>query len=139
MSRIGNAIISLPEGVEISISNENVVTAKGKQGELSQAIHTDMTIKVEDGTLTVERPSESKEHKALHGLSRALLNNLVIGVNEGYIKEQEFVGVGYRAVASGQKLEMALGYSHPIVFEIPAEVKVSAESVKGKAPLVTLN
>ena len=138
MSRIGNAIISIPEGTEVSVSNDNVVTAKGKHGELTQAVNADMIIKIEDGTLTVERPSESKEHKAQHGLSRALINNLVVGVTEGYKKELEFVGVGYRANANGQKLELALGFSHPIVFEIPSEVKVTAETTKGQPPLVTL-
>ena len=138
MSRIGNAIISIPAGTELSVSNDNMVTAKGKQGELTQAVHPDMTIKIEDGTLKVGRPSESKEHKALHGLSRALINNLVVGVSEGYKTEQELVGVGYRASVSGQKLELALGFSHPIVFEIPSEIKVVAESTKGQPPLITL-
>lgn len=138
MSRIGNAIITLPVGTEISVSKENVVTAKGKLGELTQAISPEMTIKIEDGILSVARPSESKEHKAQHGLSRALINNLIIGVSEGYKKELELVGVGYRATTAGQLLEMALGFSHPIVFQIPSEVTVVAETTKGQPPLVTL-
>jgi len=138
MSRIGKLPISVPEGVEISISDDNVVTVKGKLGELQQQINKDMAIKVEDGTLTVERPSESKEHKAQHGLSRALLNNMVTGVSEGFTIEQELVGVGYKATANGQVLELALGYSHSIFLELPTEVKVETVTERGKNPTITL-
>lgn len=138
MSRIGNAIITIPEGTEVSVAKDNVVTVKGKNGELTSNIHPDMIIKIEDSILTVERPTDSKDHKAQHGLSRALINNMVVGASEGYTKELELVGVGYRANASGQKLELALGYSHPIVFEIPKEVSITAETKKGEPPLITL-
>ncbi|MEE4256598.1 MAG: 50S ribosomal protein L6 [Bacteroidales bacterium] len=138
MSRIGKLPISVPEGVEINISDDNVVTVKGKLGELQQQINKDMAIKVEDGTLTIERPSESKEHKAQHGLSRALLNNMVTGVSEGFTIEQELVGVGYKATANGQVLELALGYSHSIFLELPTEVKVETVTERGKNPTITL-
>jgi len=138
MSRIGKLPISVPEGVEINIAKDNVVTVKGKLGELHQQINKDMSIKFEDGTLTIERPSESKEHKAQHGLSRALLNNMVTGVSEGFTIEQELVGVGYKATANGQVLELALGYSHSIFLELPTEVKVETVTERGKNPTITL-
>lgn len=138
MSRIGYAPIAIPQGVEVNISAENVVTIKGKLGELFQAIDKDMTVKVEDGSLTVGRPNDEKEVKAKHGLYRSLLNNMVIGVTEGYKKEMELVGVGYRANANGQRLELSLGYSHPIVFELPKEIKIETEANKGEAPLIRL-
>ena len=138
MSRIGKAPISLPEGVEINIAEGNVVTVKGKLGELTQQVNADMNLKVEDGTLTVERPSDSKEHKSQHGLTRSLLNNMVTGVSEGYTIVQELVGVGYKASASGQVLELALGYSHSIFLELPEEVKVETLTERGKNPTITL-
>ena len=138
MSRIGNAIISLPEGVTISVDNDNVVTVKGKKGELTQAMHPGITINNEEGVLSFNRSSEEKEVRAAHGLYRSLVNNMITGVSEGYKKQLELVGVGFRASTSGQLLELALGFSHPIVMEIPAEVKVTAESVKGQPPVVTL-
>lgn len=138
MSRIGKLPISVPEGVEINIADDNVVTVKGKLGELKQQINKDMLLKVEDGTLTIERPSESKEHKAQHGLSRALLNNMVTGVSEGFTIEQELVGVGFKANANGQVLELALGYSHSIFLELPPEVKVETVTERGKNPTITL-
>jgi large subunit ribosomal protein L6 len=138
MSRIGKLPISVPEGVEINIADNNVVTVKGKLGELQQQINKEMILKVEDGTLTIDRPSESKEHKAQHGLSRALLNNMVTGVSEGFTIEQELVGVGYKATANGQVLELALGYSHSIFLELPQEVKVETVSERGKNPTITL-
>ncbi len=138
MSRIGKAPISLPEGVEVKVSADNVVSVKGKLGELSQQVNADMKVSVNDGELTVERPSDSKEHTAQHGLTRALINNMVEGVSKGYTIEQELVGVGYRAKNSGQLLELALGYSHPIVFQIPDEVKVTTVSEKGKNPEIKL-
>ena len=137
MSRIGNAPVSVPAGVEIKVNND-VITVKGKKGELSQTLSEGITAKVEEAEIIIERASDSKTHKAQHGLMRALVNNMVVGVSEGFKTEQEFVGVGYRAVAKGQQLEMQLGYSHPIIFELPAEVKVTAETVKGKPPVVTL-
>ncbi len=138
MSRIGKAPITLPDKVEISVGDNNLVTVKGPKGELSQKIDSDLTIKVEDGTLTVERPTEQQRHRAMHGLSRSLIDNMVTGVTEGYKLELELVGVGYRASNTGQLLELSLGYSHPIMFAVPAEVKVSTETEKGKAPLVIL-
>jgi large subunit ribosomal protein L6 len=138
MSRIGKAPIELPKGVEVNVSSDNVVTVKGKLGELSEKIDADMIVKIEEGVLTVERPSEAKEHKAKHGLYRALINNMVVGVTEGYTKEMELIGVGYRANANGQKLELALGYSHPIVFELPKEIKLETQANKGEAPLIRL-
>ena len=137
MSRIGNNPIVLPEGVTFEV-NENVVTIKGKLGELSQEIKGDITVKVEDGTIYVERPSDSKSHKAKHGLYRALLNNMITGVSTGWTKELELVGVGYRASNQGQVLDLALGFSHNIVLDIAPEVKVDAISEKGKNPIIKL-
>jgi large subunit ribosomal protein L6 len=137
MSRIGNAPITVPEGVEITQS-ENTVTVKGKKGELSQVMDTCVEMKIEDNTITFNRVSNDPDHRAKHGLYRSLVSNMIIGVNEGFKKEMEVIGVGYRAVAKGQLLEMALGFSHAIVLEIPSEIKLSAVSEKGKAPIVTL-
>ncbi len=138
MSRIGNAPIEIPQGVEISISKGNFVTVKGPKGELSQQVDPDLILKIEDGVLTVQRPTEQKRHKAMHGLYRSLIANMVEGVTQGFKKELELVGVGYRANSTGQLLELQLGYSHPIMFAIPDEVKVEVISEKGKAPRVVL-
>ena len=138
MSRIGKAPISIPDGVTIDIKDK-VVGVKGPKGELNQEIATsDLTCKVEDGVFTIERSNEAKKTKALHGLYRALVNNMVEGVSNGYVIKQELVGVGYRAKVSGQKLELNLGFSHPIVMMVPPEIKISAETVKGKSPTITL-
>lgn len=137
MSRIGNAPISLPEGVEVKVDGA-AVSVKGKKGELFQEIDRDLSIEIEDNVLTVKRPTDQKRHKALHGLYRSLISNMVVGVSEGYKIELELVGVGFRASNSGQVLEMALGFSHPVVFLIPAEVKVTTEMKKGSPPLVIL-
>ena len=136
MSRIGKSPITIPDGVTVEIK-DNVITVKGKLGELSQKI-VEIAIKNEDGTLTLERPSESKDHKSKHGLFRALVNNMVHGVNTGWTKELELIGVGYRASNQGQKLDLALGYSHNIVLDIAPEVKVETISEKGKNPLIKL-
>lgn len=136
MSRIGKAPISIPSGVEVSVSKGNVVTIKGTKGQLNQQIDPAMKVTVADNVLSVERPTETKRHRAIHGLSRALINNMVVGVSEGYKISQELIGVGFRAAVKGQILELSLGYSHNISFELPAEIKVSAESEKGKAPVV---
>jgi len=138
MSRIGKAPITLTKGVEISISKENLVTVKGPKGELTQQLDPAITVKVEEDQVTLERASDAKDHRAKHGLYRSLISNMVVGVTEGYTTKQEFVGVGYRATVSGQKLEMALGYSHPIIFELPKEIKAEATAEKGKAPMVIL-
>ena len=136
MSRIGNNPIAIPEGVTVEV-NDNVVTVKGKLGELSQEIQG-VSIKMEDGNVLVERPTDSKTHKAQHGLYRSLLSNMVEGVSKGWTKELELVGVGYRASNQGQKLDLALGFSHNIVMNIAPEVKVETISEKGKNPIVKL-
>ena len=129
MSRIGKMPISLANGVQIAVDKANVVTVKGPKGELKQALDPDITISVEDGVMTVQRPTEQKRHKALHGLYRALLNNMVQGVTQGFKKQLELVGVGYRAsVVRGQILELLLGYSHPIYFIVPKDPMVILES-----------
>ncbi|MBS1501292.1 MAG: 50S ribosomal protein L6 [Bacteroidetes bacterium] len=138
MSRIGKAPIAIPQGVTITVGDGNVVTVKGPKGELHQAIDGDITVAQEDGHLLVQRPSDQKRHKALHGLYRALLNNMVTGVTKGYKLEQELVGVGYRATNQGQTLDLVLGYSHHYVFELPKEVKVSTTAEKGKNPTIIL-
>lgn len=138
MSRIGNKPVSLPAGVSVDVSADNVVTVKGAKGELSQAVNPEMKVTVEDGTVKVERPTEQKRHKSLHGLYRSLINNMVIGVSEGYKKELELVGVGYKAAVSNNVLELNLGYSHNIYLAVPQEVKTTAEMQKGKSPIVRL-
>lgn len=130
--------VTIPQGVEINVASNNVVTVKGPKGTLEQKIDSDMILKVEDGELIVERPTEQKRHKAMHGLYRALISNMVIGVSEGYVKELELVGVGYRASNSGQLLELMVGYSHPIYIELPDEVKLSTETLKGQPPRIKL-
>ncbi|SDQ33365.1 LSU ribosomal protein L6P [Chryseobacterium soldanellicola] len=137
MSRIGKAIITVPAGVTIT-QNEGVVTVKGPKGELSQELTEGITLEQNDGELTFSRPSESKQHKALHGLYRALINNMIVGTSEGFTKQLELVGVGYRASHSGQKLELALGFSHGIVLELPKEVVIDTLTEKGKNPIITL-
>ena len=137
MSRIGNAPINLPEGVEVKVDGA-AVSVKGKKGELFQEIDRDLSIEIENNVLTVKRPTDQKRHKAMHGLYRSLISNMVVGVSEGYKIELELVGVGFRASNSGQVLEMALGFSHPVVFLIPEEVKVTTEMKKGSPPLVIL-
>jgi large subunit ribosomal protein L6 len=138
MSRVGKAPIAIPSGVTITVSGDNLVTVKGPKGELQQAVDSDITIAQEDGQLLVQRPSEQKRHKALHGLYRALLNNMVTGVTTGYKVEQELVGVGYRATNTGNTLDLVLGYSHHYVFELPKEIKVSTTAEKGKNPTIIL-
>ena len=137
MSRIGNNPISVPEGVTIEI-NDNIVTVKGKLGELTQEIKDDIKINIEDGVVTLSRPTEAKHHKAKHGLYRSLLNNMMEGVSKGWTKELELVGVGYRASNSGQKLDLALGFSHNIVLDVAPEVKIETISEKGKNPIIKL-
>lgn len=137
MSRIGKSIITIPAGVTVS-QKDNVVTVKGPKGELTQELTEGITLEENDGTLTFSRPSDSKQHRALHGLYRALINNMTVGVSEGFEKKLELVGVGYRASHTGQKLELALGFSHGIVLELPAEVKIDTLTEKGKNPIITL-
>jgi large subunit ribosomal protein L6 len=137
MSRIGNSPIAIPEGVTVEV-NENIVTVKGKLGELSQEILDGIQVSLEDGQLTLARPSESKSHKSKHGLYRALISNMVIGVSEGWTKELELVGVGYRASNQGQVLDLALGFSHNIMIDVAPEIKIETISEKGKNPIVKL-
>jgi len=137
MSRIGNKSINLPDGVKISQEGATV-TVTGAKGTLSQDIDTDFEVKIEEGTLNLIRPTDQKRHKSLHGTYRSLISNMVVGVTEGYIKELELVGVGYKASTQGNVLELNLGYSHNIFMGLPAEVKVKAEMQKGKSPTVTL-
>ena len=137
MSRIGKAPIEIPAGVTVKVEN-NVVTVKGPKGELAQSINPDLELKVEDGVLTLARPTDNREHRAQHGLYRALINNMVVGVSTGYRKEMELVGVGYRASTEGQVLELSLGFSHAIYIKLPAEVKVEAKTERNKNPLIIL-
>ncbi|MCK0130707.1 50S ribosomal protein L6 [Flavobacteriaceae bacterium F08102] len=136
MSRIGKAPISVPEGVTVEYK-DGVVTVKGKLGELTQNIE-DIIFKKEEGEIILDRPSESKVHKSKHGLYRSLINNMIEGVSKGFTKELELVGVGYRASHQGQKLDIALGFSHNIVFDLAPEVKVETVSEKGKNPIIKL-
>ncbi len=138
MSRIGKAIIEVPAGVTVS-QKDNVVTVKGPKGELTQELTSGISLAQEDGVLTFTRPSDSKEHKALHGLYRALINNMIVGTSTGFTKQLELVGVGYRASHSGQRLELALGFSHGIVVELPKEVTIDTLTEKGKNPIITLS
>jgi large subunit ribosomal protein L6 len=138
MSRIGKAPISIPNGVTINVSDSNLVTVKGPKGELTQNVDSEMIITQEDGVLTVNRPSEQKRHKALHGLYRSLINNMVVGVTEGYKTQQELVGVGYRATNQGNTLDLVLGFSHHYVFELPKEITVTTTAEKGKNPTIIL-
>jgi large subunit ribosomal protein L6 len=137
MSRIGKAPIEIPAGVTVNVNN-NVVTVKGPKGELSQAVNPEFEIKVEEGHIQINRPSDDREHRAQHGLYRALVHNMVVGVSTGYRKEMELVGVGYRAASTGQVLELALGYSHAIYIKLPNEVKVEAKTERNKNPLIIL-
>jgi large subunit ribosomal protein L6 len=139
MSRIGKLPITIPQGVEVNINDNNVVTVKGKLGELKQAVDPAITVKVEEGRIELQRASESKDHKAKHGLYRSLINNMVIGVSEGFTSVQELVGVGFKADNKGQLLELALGYSHHIYMEIPQEVKIETVTERGKNPLIKLS
>ena len=138
MSRIGKAPITIPAGVTITVSKENLVTVKGPKGELKQQVDPAITVKVEGAEILVQRPSDEKEHRSKHGLYRALVQNMVTGVSEGYKVVQELVGVGYKAEAKGQVLELALGYSHNIFFELCPEIKVETLTERGKNPLITL-
>src|SRR6476620_11833807 len=138
MSRIGKAPVAVPSGVTVSVGNDNIVTVKGPKGELKQPIDRDIKVEVKDGQIVVTRPTDQIRHRALHGLSRALVANLVKGVTDGYTKKLELVGVGYKAANSGNVLDLALGYSHNIIFEVPKELKVSTAQEKGKNPEITI-
>jgi len=138
MSRIGKLPISLPAGVQVNVSDENIVTVKGARGTLSQQVNPDIKVTVEDGTLTLSRPDDERLHRSMHGLYRSLLANMVKGVSDGFTIVQELVGVGYKAQANGQLLELTLGYSHYIVMEMPPEITVTTLTERGKNPTITM-
>jgi large subunit ribosomal protein L6 len=138
MSRIGKLPINLPAGVQVEVSNDNTVTVKGPKGTLTTPVDRDITLSNADGQLVVARPTEQKRHKAMHGLYRALLNNMIVGVSEGFEHKLELVGVGYKAAMAGTTLELSLGYSHNIFLALPKEVTATALTEKGKNPIVTL-
>ncbi len=138
MSRIGNLPVNLPKGVTVTVSDTNVVSVKGPLGQLTQVVDKDMKVEVVENEVHLSRPTESKNHKSLHGLYRALIANMVEGVSKGYKKELELVGVGYRAEAKGQNLELSLGFSHDIIFQLPNEVKVETKTERRSNPIITL-
>jgi len=138
MSRIGKLPVNLPNGVTVSVSDTNVVSVKGPLGELTQEVDKDLKVEVVGNEVILSRPTESKNHKSLHGLYRALIHNMVVGVSEGYKKELELVGVGYRAEAKGQNLEMSLGFSHEVILQLPDEVKVETKTERRANPIITL-
>jgi large subunit ribosomal protein L6 len=138
MSRIGKKPVEFPAGVTVTINKDNQVVVKGPKGELKESVDRDITVEVKDNTVEFKRPTDQIRHRAMHGLYRSLVSNMVKGVTEGYKKELELVGVGYKAAATGNILDLALGYSHNILFEIPKELKVSTAQEKGKNPIITL-
>ena len=138
MSRIGKKPVNLPQGVSVKISADNVVSVKGPLGELSQKVDPDITVKLEGNSVVLTRPTDQKRHRSMHGLYRALINNMVFGVSHGWEIQQELVGVGYKAEAKGQVLELSLGFSHDIHFQLPAEVKVEAKTERRGNPIITL-
>ncbi len=138
MSRIGKNPIPIPNGVEVTVDKSNVVTVKGPKGQLTQKVDPDIIVEVQENTIQVKRPTDQKRHKAMHGLYRSLIANMVEGVSKGYVKELELIGVGYRVSNQGNLLEIHVGYSHPILFVVPEELKVSTEMKKGSPPLIRL-
>lgn len=139
MSRIGKQPVVIPDGVTVTVGKDNVVTVKGPKGELKQSVDRDITIDVKDGQVLVTRPTDQIRHRALHGLYRSIISNLVKGVTEGYQKKLELIGVGFKAAHQGNILDLALGYSHNIIFEIPKELKLATAQEKGKNPEITLD
>lgn len=138
MSRIGELPVNIPGNVTVAVDTNNVVHVKGPLGELSRRVNRDIVVEVRDQQIVIRRPSDQKQHKALHGLYRALINNMVVGVSEGYEIKQELVGVGFRAESKGQRLEMSLGYSHDVVIELPEEIKVETKTERRANPVITL-
>ena len=138
MSRIGKKPIEAVNNVSVSVNADNVVTVKGPKGELKQTIDRDITVEIKDGILTVGRPTDQIRHRAMHGLYRSLISNMVKGVTEGYSKKLELVGVGYKAANQGNLLDLALGFSHNIIFEIPKELKITTSQEKGQNPMILL-
>lgn len=138
MSRIGKKAITIPEGVTITVGKDNVVTVKGKKGELKQTVDRDIMVEIKDGQVSLSRPTDQIRHRAMHGLYRALIANLVKGVTDGFERKLELIGVGFKATNTGNVLDLALGYSHNIIFEVPKELKVATETLKGQNPVITL-
>lgn len=138
MSRIGKLPIAVPAGVTVTVGEDNMITLKGPKGELQQQVSPGMKVKVDEGQLIIERPNDEKENRAKHGLYRSLLHNMVTGVSEGFRKELELVGVGYRVTNSGQVLELSLGFTHSILMELPKEIKVETKMERNKNPLIIL-
>ena len=138
MSRIGRKIITVPQGVTVTVGADNVVTVKGAKGELKQNIDRDITVEVKDGEITFNRPTDQIRHRAMHGLYRALIANMIKGVTDGYVRKLELIGVGFKASNQGQILDLSLGYSHNILFEVPKELKVVTAQEKGQNPIITL-
>ncbi|NBU35228.1 MAG: 50S ribosomal protein L6 [Bacteroidetes bacterium] len=138
MSRIGKAPIALPKGVEVSVSKNNLVTVKGPKGSLQQQIDPDLSVEIEGQTLLVQRPTDQKRHKTVHGLYRSLINNMVTGVSTGFKADIELIGVGYRAANTGKLLELTLGFSHPILFMLPNEINVETKQDKGGNPTIIM-
>ena len=138
MSRIGKKPVNLPQGVSVKVGADNVVSVKGPLGELSQAVDPDITVKVEGDSVVLTRPTDQKRHRSMHGLYRSLINNMVVGVSTGWTIQQELVGVGYKAEAKGQTLELSLGFSNDIHFQLPKEVKVDAKTERRSNPIITL-
>jgi large subunit ribosomal protein L6 len=138
MSRVGKSLITIPSGVKVDVNNNNLVSVKGPKGALTQKVDRDIKVVVEDGTVRLERPTEQKRHKSMHGMYRAVLANMVEGVNNGFVKELELVGVGYRVANTGNLIELTIGYSHPIMLYVPDEVKVETRTEKGSNPAIRL-
>lgn len=138
MSRIGKSPINIPSGVTVTVADNNEVTVKGPKGTLTQQLDRGFEVSIEGDTLEVQRPTDQKRHKSLHGLYRSLINNMIIGTSEGFVKELDVIGVGYRASNTGNILELAIGFSHPVYMMLPKEITITTESVKGKAPRVKL-
>jgi large subunit ribosomal protein L6 len=138
MSRIGKQPVVVPNGVTVTVGSDNVVTVKGPKGELKESIDRDIKIEVKDGQVNLTRPTDQIRHRAMHGLYRSLVSNLVKGVTEGYVRKLELIGVGFKASNQGNVLDLALGYSHNIIFEIPKELKVATAQEKGQNPIITL-
>ena len=138
MSRIGKAPVSVPNGVTVSVGNDNIVTVKGPKGELKQPIDRDIKVEVKDCQVYFNRPTDQIRHRAMHGLYRSLISNMVKGVTDGYVRKLELIGVGFKASSQGNVLDLSLGYSHNIIFEIPKEIKVVTAQEKGQNPMITL-
>jgi large subunit ribosomal protein L6 len=138
MSRIGKKSVAVPEGVTVAVGKDNVITVKGKKGELKEAIDRDITVEVKDGQISFNRPTDQIRHRAMHGLYRALVANMVKGVTDGYERKLELIGVGFKATNQGNVLDLSLGYSHNIIFEIPKELKVVTQQEKGQNPIIIL-